>query len=431
MEIKGPILFELYPNLKEKIPWISLLNNISTPIDRLTELEKNLDLKGGEIYIKRDDRNHPIYGGNKLRKFEFIFGDVIKKKKKGVVTIGGIGTNHGTACAIVCSNMEPPLKCHIYLFPQPLTWHVQRSLLLLDYFGAKLHLGGSDITTLFKFLFFQLRHPSYYLMLPGGSPLFGMGSPLGAVGFINAIGELKSQIDKNIIPEPDGIFVPGGTIGTAGGLVAGCKLYDLATKIYVVAVYGNLLANISAVKRTANKALKYLYKRDNSIPKIKISEEDFELITGYLGSNYGIKTVRGQKAVDLVGELEGGKRDFKLETTYTGKTMAAMIDFLRQEENKSKKVLFWNTYNSNNLDKYLKETNFNYKKLPKKFHKFYENVKFQCWQIVDCPEEIKQSCPAPYNHEYRFWKITECKLDEDNKKKVRKELEEVIKLEEA
>ena len=141
METKGPILFEHYPNLKEQVPYISLLTNLPTPIERLTELENNFDLKDGAIYIKRDDINHHIYGGNKLRKFEFIFGEAIRERKRGIVTMGGIGTNHGVACAIIAKELG--LKCHLFLSNQPLTWHVQRSLLLYDYFGAKLHFTKS------------------------------------------------------------------------------------------------------------------------------------------------------------------------------------------------------------------------------------------------------------------------------------------------
>ncbi len=426
-----PFLFKHYPLLKEKVPWIPLLTNTPTPMERLYNLEKYFNLDKGQIYIKRDDKNHPIYGGNKLRKFEFIFGKVVKKKKKRVVTIGGIGTNHGLACAIVCHNLNPPLKCHLYLFDQPLTWHVQRSLLLFDYFNAKLHLGKGEIGTFVKFLFLKLTHPKYFLMFPGGSPLLGIGSPLGSVGFVNAIFELKSQIDQNGFPEPDSIFVPGGTVGTAAGLVAGCKLLGLKSKVHVVAVAMELTSNPSAVKKSANKTIKYLRKRDRSIPKIKVKEQDFVFITDYLGSGYGIKTSRGQIAIDKVIELEGHKKDFKLETTFTGKTMAAMLDHLKKEENKNKIILFWNTYNSNDLDKYLKETNFQYKKLPKKFHKFYEESKFQCWQITNCPKDIRISCPAYLNHEYRFWKITDCVLDEQKQKKALDELKSVIELEDA
>lgn len=429
MEIKGPILFEVYPNLKGKIPWISLLTNLPTPVDRLTELEKELNLNGGEIYIKRDDKNHHIYGGNKLRKFEFIFGEAVKRKKKGMITLGGIGTNHGIACAIISKELK--LKCHLFLSQQPLTWHVQRSLLLYDYFGAKLHLSKSFEFGILKSLLFRLFHPKYYLMSLGGTPLFGIGTSMGTIGFINAMFELKNQIDKNIIPEPDIIFVAAGSTGTGAGLLAGCKLLGLKTYVKFINVSRDIVVNNSAVIKNANKAIKYLRKYDKSIPDIKVTLDDFEIVQGYVGSNYGVKTLRGQKAVDLVEVLEGKKRDFKLETTYTGKTMAALIDYLKEEKNNSKKVLFWNTYNSNDLDKYLKETNFNYKKLPKKFHKFFEGVIFQCWQIVDCPEEIREKCPAPYNHEYRFWKVTECKLDENNRNKARKDLEEVLKIEEA
>jgi D-cysteine desulfhydrase len=430
MNQEEPILFQKYPNLKNKIPWIPLLTDVPAPIERLTELEKEFNLKGG-VYIKRDDKNHHIYGGNKLRKFEFIFGKILNRKYKGVVTTGGIGTNHGLGCSIICRELNPPLKCHLYLFHQPLTWHVQRSLLLFDYFGAKLHLGKIDIVQFFKCLFFRLFHPRFYWMFPGGSPLLGIGTSLGTVGFVNAIFELKSQIDQNVIPEPDAIFIAGGTVGTAAGLIVGCKLLGLKTKVHVVAIYTSLTSNPWAVKKIANKASKYLRKKDKVIPKIKVYRDDFVFITGYLGSGYAIKTLKGQNAVDKVFELEGQKKDFKLETSYTGKTMAAMFDYLKQQENKNKTILFWNTYNSIDLDNYLKETNFQYKNLPEKFHKFYKESKFQCWQIVNCPEDIKKRCPAYLNHEYRFWKITNCLLDEQKQAKAREELKNVIKLEDV
>ena len=107
-----------------------------------------------------------------------------------------------------------------------------------------------------------------------------------------------------------------------------------------------------------------------------------------------------------------------------------MFDFLKRKENTSKKVLFWNTYNSNNLDSFLKEVDFNYEKLPKKFRKFYE-TKFQCWQITDCPDDIKKGCLAYLNHEYRFWKVTECLLDEKKTLIAHEALSNVIELEDA
>ncbi len=429
MESKKPILFDIFPNLEGKVPWISILTRMPSNIDRLTELEKYLKLEDSEVYIKRDDKDHKIYGGNKLRKFEFIFGEVLKRKKKGVITLGGIGTNHGAACAIVAKELG--LNCELFLSLQPLSWHVQRSLLLYHYFGAKLHFTKLFELGVLKSLLYRLFHPKYYLMSIGGSPLFGIGTPLGSIGFINAIFELKNQIDEGILPEPDIIFVAAASTGTSAGLTAGCKLLGLKTKVYPVNVSRDIVVNPKNLIRIANKSIKYLRKRDKSIPDVQVNKADFDMIKGYLGSNYGVKTVKGQNAVDLVYELEGKKLGFKLETTYTGKAMAAMLEFLEKEENKSKKVLFWNTYNSNDLDKYLRETKFDYEKLPKKFHKYFTQKIFQCWQLADCPEDIRNTCPAYLNHEYRFWKVTECKLEKDQQSIIKEKLSKVINLEDA
>jgi D-cysteine desulfhydrase len=319
----------------------------------------------------------------------------------------------------------------LFLSLQPLTWHVQRSLLLYNYFGAKIHFTKSFELGLLKSLLFKLFHPKHFLMSIGGSPILGIGTPLGSIGFINAMFELKNQIDHGLLTEPDIIFVAAGSSGTSSGLTAGCQLLGLKTKVYAVNVSQDIVVNPKAIVKIAKKAIKYLRKRDNSVENVDITEENFDIIKGYLGSGYGIKTIKSQNAVDLIYELEGKKSDFKLETTYTGKTMAAMLDFLEKEENKSKTVLFWNTYNSNDLDKYLRETKFDYEKLPKKFHKYYENKLFQCWQLTDCPKEIKNKCPAYLNHEYRFWKVTECKLEKDTHSIIKDKLSNVIKLEET
>jgi len=429
MDAKEPILFKSFPALKEKVPWISLLTNVPTPVDRLTELEKHFNMSSdGSIFIKRDDIDHDIYGGNKLRKFEFLIGEALKKKKRGIQTFGGVGTNHGLAAAIVTKELG--LKCDLFLANQPLTWHVQRSLLLFDHFGAKLHYAKGYGSIALKGGIFRLFHPKHFMMLPGGSLLLGRGSPLGTVGFINAFFELKSQIDDGKLPKPDVIFVAGGSTGTAAGLIAGCKLLGLDIDFKIIAVSDPMFVNTKSLTTNCNVTLEYLQDMDESIPRVKVDADDFEIYIDYLGSDYGVKTSRGQKAVDTTMELEGKKMGFKLETTYTGKTVAGLFDYLEKDENKSKKILFWNTYNSNDLDGLLRKIGFDWKKLPKKFHKFYE-TKFQCWQITECPQETRENCPAYLNHEYRFWKVTKCSLDEEKEKAAREELSKVIELEDA
>ncbi|MHA1148220.1 MAG: 1-aminocyclopropane-1-carboxylate deaminase/D-cysteine desulfhydrase [Promethearchaeota archaeon] len=427
MDREEPILFKTYLNLKNKVPWIPILTDVPTPIDRLTNLESYLKMSKGQIFIKRDDKDHNIYGGNKLRKFEFFFGKAIKKKKKGIMTFGGVGTNHGLACAIVAKKFN--LRCDLFLAYQPLTWHVQRSLLLFDHFGAKLHYTKSYGHLAIKGLLFRLFHPKYLLMLPGGSLLLGKGSPLGTIGFINAVFELKKQIDQGIMPMPEIIFVACGSTGTAAGLIAGIKLLGVNIKVHAVAVSDDMFVNPKSIMVNSNKTLEYLQNLDDSIPKVQVDLNDFEVITGYLGSEYGVKTKRGQEAVDLLYKIEGKERGFKLETTYTGKAMAAMLDYLK--DNKDKIVLFWNTYNSNNLDPILRETKFNWKTLPKKLYKYFTSTQFQCWQIKNCPKEIRKECETYLNHEYRCWLSKNC-LEKDRKGcNIFDKLSKIIPLEDA
>ncbi len=420
-----PILFERYPNLKDRIPWVAIAK-YPTPVQKMENLGK--ELEHNNLWIKRDDISTDFYGGNKIRKYEFVYGKILKSGKKIVATAGGIGTNHGLAAVFVGNQFG--LKTQLYLFPQPLTWHVQRSLLLYHHLGAKIIFVKGVYRLILRLLGVRLFKRNYYLMLIGASPLLGIGTSLGTLGFVNAVFELKKQIDAGEIPVPDYIFVPCGSTGTAAGLIAGCKIVGLKTKIRPVRVADAIVINTKNIARTANKVIKLLRKYDKSVPNIIINENDFDLEIGYYGSNYGVKTKRGQAAVDKIYELEGKQKDFKIETTYTGKTLAAMIDFAKQPENKEKVLLFWNTYNSVSLDDHLKKTNFDYTQLPKKFHKFYE-TSFQCWRIKKCLEQKRKKCPAYLCDEYRCWKVKMCSEQERKNCIAYNQLKDIIKLEDA
>ncbi|MGV9173639.1 MAG: hypothetical protein ACOC35_13900, partial [Promethearchaeia archaeon] len=103
-----------------------------------------------------------------------------------------------------------------------------------------------------------------------GSTLKGLGTPLGTVGFIIALYELKAQIDEGIAPEPDVIFVAGGSTGTAAGLIAGCKLAGLKSKVHLIAVSDEIFVNSESITENCNKALDYLQERDSSVPEIHV-----------------------------------------------------------------------------------------------------------------------------------------------------------------
>ena len=396
-------LFETYPGLKS-IPWLPLMDGLPTPVQRLDAISSKYP--GFDVFVKRDDLTSSIYGGNKPRKFEFLFGDAVAKKKNAIHTAGGTGTNHGLATALFCKALG--LQAKIYVFDQPLTWSVQRKLLMYAGTGAKLQPVPSYGVLSLKGLGQLLFHPRHYLILPGGSPLFGIGTVAGCLGFVNAALELKEQVDSGTVTEPDVLFVPAGSTGSASGLVLGCKLAGLKTRVIAIPVSELIVANTSAITRNARKTLSLMRKHDASVPRVHVRyPDDFGFQEGYLGSAYGCVTAPSQAAVDLVARLEGDK-GFHLETTYTGKACAAMLAFMAREQDlggETTNVMFWNTYNSRDLTPLVKESCFELDALPAKLKRLFDQP-LCCWRLNDCPAEKREVCDAYLAEENRCWMVT-------------------------
>ena len=70
-------LFEHYPSLEEKLPYVPL-GKLPTPVEQLNQLGE--DIGGDHLYIKRDDLSGKLYGGNKVRKLEFLLGHTLRAK---------------------------------------------------------------------------------------------------------------------------------------------------------------------------------------------------------------------------------------------------------------------------------------------------------------------------------------------------------------
>ena len=79
-------LFRNYPELGRKLPYINL-GVWPTPVHPLQHLEIE------DLWIKRDDRSSPIYGGNKIRKLAFILAEARQRKARHLITLGSIGTH--------------------------------------------------------------------------------------------------------------------------------------------------------------------------------------------------------------------------------------------------------------------------------------------------------------------------------------------------
>jgi 1-aminocyclopropane-1-carboxylate deaminase/D-cysteine desulfhydrase-like pyridoxal-dependent ACC family enzyme len=349
-----PVLFEHYPELADSINRVPL-GVFPTPVQRL----KNLG--HGNLWIKRDDLSSPLYGGNKVRKLEFILGDVRSRGKREVVTIGGIGTNHGLATAIYCRRLG--IDVTLVVFDQPVTSFVRQNLLLFHKNGARLVYTKSMIGAGAKFYITErLKRPNAYFLYAGGS------SPIGVLGFVNAAFELKKQIDDGLLPAPRYIICPLGSSGTMAGLSLGVLLAGIPAAVIGVRVtrdrLGPLhLATARSVRSLMRSTCRLLRSASPGVPDVAIGGQ--RVIHDYFGGDYGLPTAEGLGARRLFKEKEG----IKLEPTYTAKTCAFLLDFIRDPSRADDAVLYWHTYNSADLSRDAGSVD--YRELPSCFHKFF------------------------------------------------------------
>ena len=357
-------LFKQYPVLAQKLPYVSL-GEFPTAVQKLDRLGKYLSFDN--LFIKRDDLSGNIYGGNKVRKLEFILGNALRSRAKEVLTFGSAGSNFALATAIYTKKLG--LNSISMLLPQPNAEYVRCNLLLSYHVRAEMHYYVTYfpiVPSASPAVFYQLlRHRLITGKFPVVIPVGG-SSPLGVVGFVNAAYELEEQIRTGQIPQPDYIYVACGSMGTAAGLILGLKAINSKTQVIPVKVNSDRFVNVKGMISLIKKTNSLLTSLDSTFPAIAVSERDINLKHDYLGRGYGLFT---REAVEVAGLMEY-YCGIKLEGTYTGKTFTALYDDIKKSKLNKKIVLFWNTYNSIDYSEVI--ATIDYHQLPKSFHQYFE-----------------------------------------------------------
>jgi len=349
-----PWLFEAFPGLRQRVPWTALVN-APTAVHRLENVSERL---GRDVWIKRDDRTSPLYGGNKPRKLEFVLGEALAQGKRTLVTGGGLGTNHGLATAVF--GKELGLRVLLGLADQPVTAHVRENLLLHHAYGAETRYVGSIARALIRYYVIERLRRRDAFFIPAGA-----SSPAGTLGYVDAALELALQVEREEMPLPHVIFVAVGSAGTMAGLVLGLRLTGLATRVIGVRVGPAPFAGPRAVLHLARKTLTLMRRRDPDVPPLRLSLADVRVDSDHLGPGYGHPTDEARKAIRLMQDAEG----IPLEVTYSGKAFAALVHSVGTTP-AEKPILFWNTFNSVDLSPIARTIE--PRMLPKPFHRFFE-----------------------------------------------------------
>jgi D-cysteine desulfhydrase len=358
--MKNIPLFIDYPQLKERLPRVSLAT-LPTPVGKLKQA--GADIGVPRLYIKRDDLSGAVYGGNKVRKLEFLFGNILRKNAKEVITLGFAGSNHALATAIYAKQLG--LKSVSMLMPQVNAHYVRRNLLAGQYYDARL-CNYKNLPLLCLGIIGRLcrgivKHGALPRLIPAGG-----SCPLGVVGYVNAAMELRDQIIAGMLPEPDLIYVPLGSMGTAAGLMLGLRTIGLKTRVVPVRVIEEQMASPKRMLQLIRETASLLHKLAPTFSGEDFAMSDLDIRNDCLGEGYARFT---QKAVDAADFIKR-KTGIILNGAYSAKAFSALLDDAGKGILNGKTVLFWNTYNSRDLSHMAKSVD--YHRLPGDFHRYFE-----------------------------------------------------------
>lgn len=363
------ILFQSYPALGAKLSYIAL-GDFPTPVYYCQNMHKQFPKTA--LWIKHDGMTGKIgadgkrsFGGNKLRKLQYLLADAVANGHTAVVTYGAVGSNHALQTTILARQLG--LRSLCFVRPQPNSHIVRRNLLLQSVYGAELYF--TEDATFFEKMTNELcfTHKKQYGKLPYIIPIGG-SCALGVVGYVEAAFELQQQIDASIMPKPDRMYVTLGSGGTAAGLLLGLKAIGLQIKVYLVleepeTVLGTMINKVKSLFTEANALLS---AADATFPLCELCDTDYQVVSDCAGTQYGLFTPECVEAMQLMHGQEG----IKLDGTYTGKCCAALLRDLKTGSCDGQTVLFWNTFCGDDFADIT--TTVDYHDLPQALHKWFE-----------------------------------------------------------
>lgn len=289
-----------------------------TPIEPMDRLREALG-GGPRLFVKRDDSIPFGFGGNKVRKLEFVIARALAGGADTLVTLGGVQSNHARATSAAAAKLG--LHCVLILNGSP-PERLAANTLLDDLLGAEIVYitSRAERTAAAERVVARLRADG---RRPCLIPL-GASTSLGALGFVAAVDELVEQGLR-----PDVIVHASSSGGTQAGLVAGIAQRGLATRVIGVSADDPSEAIESTVRGLVR-----------GIGGLASFEGAVEVDDRRVGDGYGVPTAASREAQQLAARTEA----LFVDHTYTAKAFGALIAYVRDERfAPSETVLFWHT----------------------------------------------------------------------------------------
>ena len=314
--------------LKAKIDSLPRVNIalLPTPLQEAPRLSKEL---GVRILIKRDDLTGLAMGGNKVRHMDFCMADAIEKEADVSLNINPWMSNNariiGAASKIVGLD-------YINVAPASKLRPIQGNLLIQDILGTDLHLlDTSDHKKVNEYV-----DKLETKLIEQGKSVYNhvkehMSRSSATISYMEATLEIDQQLEEHELVENLEVFIASG--GAQGGLMLASQALNLPWNIHGVIV-GKPEESYADVVTWSNNALNHLGFSE------RLDWSEVEQLDKYIGPGYAIPGEDCIEAIRMVAELEG----ILLDPVYTGKVMAAVIDYARNGKfNEQDTVLFIHT----------------------------------------------------------------------------------------
>ena len=301
------------------------LGELPSPIQDLSRFRAVLGVKQ-RILAKRDDAIPFGFGGNKVRKLAVVAAQAVADGADTLITVGGIQSNHARATAATAAKLG--LRCRLVANgakPDRLTGNALLDGLLgaeVEYVAAR----TDRVPT--------MRRIADEVRAAGGRPVeipLGASTPAGAIGFVRAIAEMLEQGVR-----PDVIVHATSSGGTQAGLVTGCALHGLDTRVIGVSA-DDPAADVERTIRSIIAGMTDLL--GDSLAAVA-RDVRVEVDDTFVGGGYGVPTPASMEAQQLAARTEA----LFVDHTYTAKALAALIAYVRDGRIPSDAtVLFWHT----------------------------------------------------------------------------------------
>ncbi len=293
-----------------------------TPIEKLDRLSGHL---GGvvELFAKREDCNSGLaFGGNKVRKLEYLVPDAIAQNCDTLVTIGGVQSNHTRQVAAVAAKIG--MKCRLvqesWVPVHDAVYDRVGNILMSRVMGAEIELvdEGFDIGIRESW-----ERALEDVKTRGGKPYAipagASDHPLGGLGYVGFAEEVRRQ-EADLGFAFDYVVVCSVTGSTQAGMVVGFAADGRTDRVIGIDASANPEPTRAQILRIArDTAEKVGLGRE-------IVEEDVVLNTDYAYPEYGVPSEETNEAIRLCARMEGMMTD----PVYEGKSMQGMIDLVRK-----------------------------------------------------------------------------------------------------